>query len=420
MRRVELLDWLNPLKIVRGHLSHTTKHDIVNLFKLPFANLEDKDSIRRFQSELLALTSKEFCVSFSLARTGFYFLLKQLQLPTGTKIALPPIIIKAYLDVVLDLGYSPLFFDLDRQTGGPSKSSLKQVLDDGARVIVIPYLFGVVPDLSAIEDILLNSKVYVIEDVSQSIGCKFQGKLVGSLGHAAIYSSSAVKYLDTYGGGHIMINDVETFHELEVYSKSLPMLTKTTLAKKIFVSLTRNILSSRQVFPIVFLLMRTLNRLGYTKFSRLVGNRDTSPIDELPDKWFCRYSSFQAEIGLKKLHQFYLNIANLISLGAIYDNRIPAEIRFNSVSESFSIRWQYILLLENFSAVRSHFLQWGIDVCQTSLVHIADLPKYGWSSNKSVSKEIYDKAVYLPFYLDLRQKEIERILDAFDSLNFKS
>ena len=400
------------MAIVRGRLSHTLYEDFEYLLKNVFLSMPSNTSnIDAFQKRFKTEIDRRFCVSFQYARTGLYFVLKSMNLPKGTKVIMPSIMIKAYLDVVLDLDLVPVFVDNDTSTGGPSISSLKQEIDGGARVFVLVYLFGIVPNLNDIEKVVKQNGVFVIEDFSQAMGGSFAEIKAGSFGDVSIYSSSAVKIIDTFGGGHVFTDDREIFESLENYKNKLPQPSKLFLSKKIFKSVIRNLVSNKFVFTVlIFPVMKVLNYLGKDSFVRFVGKRSFSPIGTLPRDWFQQFSEIQARMGIQRLNNYLSENSITLGISSKYDEAIPEAARLRGPFESNVFRWQYIVYLEDFKKARKFYLRHGIDVAQTSLIELSNLPEYGWTLNNPGARQIFTQGTYLPFYKELSKKSIKKII----------
>jgi dTDP-4-amino-4,6-dideoxygalactose transaminase len=145
------------------------------------------------------------------------------------------------------------------------------------------------------------------------------------------------------------------------------------------------------------------------------------PISALPSSWFHRFSSLQASLGVRKLKTFDAVCEKVRLIADDLDNIIPIRYRLNSVSNSKSIRWQYIIFSKSFENTRSFFWKYRIDVCRTSLINISDLPLYGWNNDFFVAKSIYDEAIYIPFYPKLSNKnrqQLNRSLSSYFRLSF--
>ena len=283
------------MSISRGRISHTLRDDFVSLKSAVFGTLQDEKTIVEFEKNFAKYVDREYCHAYPFARTALYFTLLQLNLPQKSVVLMPSIMIKAFIDVVLDLGLTPEFVDSDIESGFANLEHLETKLKEKPSVYVMTYLFGIVPDLSAVKNLLSKYPTFVIEDFSQCLNGEYNDIRVGKIGNVALYSSSAVKTVDTYGGGML-------FHDSEELSKyhadqiqKLENPSRLFLFSKILNSLIKNLATRRLVFSLfTFPFLRLVQKLGSDKFDRFVGNRSNSPINSLPSEWFQRYTSVQA------------------------------------------------------------------------------------------------------------------------------
>lgn len=404
--------------VVRGRLSHSLLEDCSYLIAATTSRVNcDGSMTRLFQSEFKRILGRQFCVSFQFARTGLYFALKALDLEAGTKIILPSVMIKAYVDVVLDLDLVPIFVDSDPRTGGPDIESLREAVNEGGRVFVLVYLFGIIPDLHVINEVISQENIFVIEDFSQAIDGSFREFRSGGFGDISIYSSSAVKIVDTFGGGHVFCDDEVIYEKLSAFEKTLKKPEKFFILRRGILSLFRNCISNRYFFnAIVFPLIKLFDFLGKAGYVNFVGKRPLSPIQSLPQEWFRKYTELQAKIGLQRLQKFKKENEETRLIADFYDLAIPISSRMSPPKDSKTFRWQYIFYHSNFEKCRKEFLKNRIDVAQTSLVNLSSLPEYGWNLDYKGARKVHEDAIYIPFFKELEISEARRVARVIQSL----
>jgi dTDP-4-amino-4,6-dideoxygalactose transaminase len=401
---------LNP--IVRGRFSHNARDD-VSALTYPFRLKQSLNKVEMYENEMSSYVGSSHCVSFGFARTAFWAVLKSLSLPNNSKIILPSITIKAMLDVVLHLGHVPLFVDTDPKTGCVDLDSLEELLKENPRVILLTYLFGVVPNVEEIVGTIRKSSVFIVEDFSQCLNGEFKSQKVGTFGDVSILSTSAVKTLDTYGGGLLFTNDEMIHRKLRQIRSSLREQTPLEYYRRVLTSLIKNLLTGRSFFPFIAPIIFVLARVKSRHFTHFVGSRSKEPITALPEEWFVRLSKWQAACGLKYLNRVKINDAARTSIAKRYS------VEFSFIGSkfrdfTFSTFWQCIVLDDNPKIIRAKLASLGIDSAQTSLILLSELPAYGWdlSEKNKGAKVIYSKGVYIPLYHQLKEKEITRILKA--------
>ncbi len=108
-------------------------------------------------------------------------------------------------DAVLKADLKVDTFDLTNQRGGINWEQVASLLTDRHAAVVIPHLFGVPTDFRPILEPARKLGIWVIEDCAHALGSKIDGKMVGTLGDAALFSFNYDKPLSLGGGGALVI-----------------------------------------------------------------------------------------------------------------------------------------------------------------------------------------------------------------------
>ena len=408
------------LPISRGRISHTLFEDLVWLVRSVFSKINDSQTVTRFETTFAKYVGRKHCTVFPFARTGIHAVLKNLDLPEGSVVLMPPITIKPILDVVLDLKLVPVFVDIDQSTVCFSESALTDALKSSPRVAILTYLFGIVPDVEALCKTLRNAGVFIIEDFSQCLNGKFRGDQIGSFGDVSVYSASSVKTLDTYGGGFIFTDDDKMAKSLGDSQRELSKPSRSRLIKKVQTDLIRNFASQPIVFALLtFPVLRFLTWRGGSKLTKFTGDRDQQPLPSLPAEWFESYTSIQAKVGLQQLKKMEEK-----------DTKRKSAINQINISHNFKDRpigkdggenvfWQYIVYADNFPEFQKQLTSRGVDCATTSLVKISGLESYPFQGVTPNADRLYSNGVYLPCYHQLTKTQISRISNALSELEPK-
>ena len=408
------------LPISRGRISHTLFEDLVWLVRSVFSKINDSQTVTRFETTFAKYVGRKHCIVFPFARTGIHAVLKNLDLPEGSVVLMPPITIKPILDVVLDLKLVPVFVDIDQSTVCFSESALTDALKSSPRVAILTYLFGIVPDVEALCKTLRNAGVFIIEDFSQCLNGKFRGDQIGSFGDVSVYSASSVKTLDTYGGGFIFTDDDKMAKSLGDSQRELSKPSRSRLIKKVQTDLIRNFASQPIVFALLtFPVLRFLTWRGGSKLTKFTGDRDQQPLPSLPAEWFESYTSLQAKVGLQQLKQ--MEEKDTKRKSAI--NQINSSHNFKDrpigKDGGENVFWQYIVYADNFSEFQKQLNSRGVDCATTSLVKISGLESYPFQGVTPNADRLYSNGVYLPCYHQLTKTQISRISNALSELEPK-
>ena len=92
-------------------------------------------------------------------------------------------------------GYEPIFVDVDKNTGNLDVEQIENNLTDQVVGILPVHLFGKSAELNKIMEIAKKYNLFVVEDVAQAFGSKYNDKLLGTFGNAGCFLFFQVKIL---------------------------------------------------------------------------------------------------------------------------------------------------------------------------------------------------------------------------------
>ena len=126
----------------------------------------------------------------------------------GDEVIVTPRSFLASAAAAVAVGATPVFADVDFDSGNITPKTIKEVITSRTRAIVPVHLGGWPADMPAIMDLANEHGIMVIEDCAQAHGASINGQLVGSFGHVAAFSFCQDKIMSTGGeGGMITTSD---------------------------------------------------------------------------------------------------------------------------------------------------------------------------------------------------------------------
>ncbi len=403
---------MNPFirKIPRGVIYHQVSESFRYLLASLFMPLGGREKVGEFERAFAAYCDRKHCVAFPLARIAIYFVLKDLALPKGSEVILPPITIKGIVDVVLELGLVPVYVEMDPETINFEMNDLRKKINPKVRVAIITPLFGLVPDIAAMMTLFRGHGIFVIEDFSQCLNARFDGKRVGTFGDVGIYSSSSIKMLDTLGGGLAITDDDPTHDGLRRAQSGLFPADRKLLVRKAWVNLVRNVATTQPVFSLMtFPLLQFIRKRDAGSALKQTGHRDKGRLPALPRVWFCKYSSVQAEIGLAHIDAVLAgDKARVANVAFVKANSGMA--RFPATTEtSDNVYWQLIVLVPSAVEAQGFFARRGIDSATSSLELVCALKEYPNRVDLPIAERVYRNGLLIPCFPELSRADIERI-----------
>ena len=135
----------------------------------------------------------------------------------GDEVITTPISWVATANVILEVGATPVFADIDPVTRNIDLDKVEAAITPRTRAIIPVYLAGKPVDMDRLYAIATKHKLRVIEDAAQAIGSSWKGKPIGSFGDLVSFSFQANKNITTAEGGCLVLNNAEEATLAEKY-----------------------------------------------------------------------------------------------------------------------------------------------------------------------------------------------------------
>jgi dTDP-4-amino-4,6-dideoxygalactose transaminase len=135
----------------------------------------------------------------------------------GDEVITTPISWVATANVILEVGATPVFADIDPVTRNIDLDKLEAAITPHTRAIIPVYLAGLPVDMDRLYAIAAKHQLRVIEDAAQALGSSWHGKRIGSFGDMVSFSFQANKNITTSEGGCLVLNNADEVRLAEKY-----------------------------------------------------------------------------------------------------------------------------------------------------------------------------------------------------------
>jgi dTDP-4-amino-4,6-dideoxygalactose transaminase len=125
----------------------------------------------------------------------------------GDEVITTPISWVATANVILEVGATPVFADIDPVTRNIDLDKVEAAITPRTKAIIPVYLAGKPVDMDRLYAIAARHKLRVVEDAAQAIGSTWKGKPIGSFGDFVSFSFQANKNITTSEGGCLVLNN---------------------------------------------------------------------------------------------------------------------------------------------------------------------------------------------------------------------
>lgn len=320
--------------------------------------------VLELEERLAQFTGAKYCVTVSSGTEALLISLMALGIGPGDEIITTPFTFVATAEVIVLLGATPVFVDIEPDTCNIDASKIEAAITERTRAIMPVSLYGQPADMDEINAIAArHGNLPVVEDAAQSFGATYKGKKSCNLSTIGCTSFFPSKPLGCYGdGGAIFTNDeglAQACREIRVHGQS--------------------------------------QRYVHTRVG--VGGR---------------MDTIQCAIVLAKLERFDWEVKRRMALGAIY-NRLLDEARVCRIvqrTDRTSVFAQYTLLLDDRAAMQDVMKGAGIPFAVHYPVPLNQQPAYeAWAAGGEtpVAQASSEKVMSLPMSPDLSEDMVGEI-----------
>ncbi|MFN9708260.1 MAG: DegT/DnrJ/EryC1/StrS family aminotransferase [Burkholderiales bacterium] len=180
------------------------------------------ENVQAFERNFARYVGSKYCVMVNSGSSSnllmvaalFYTKNPKLKLNRGEEVIVPAVSWSTTYYPLYQYGLRIKFVDIDLNTLNYDLEQLKQAVTDRTRMIMAVNLLGNPNNFEAINQIIGERDIVLIEDNCESMGARFQGKYAGTFGVMGSYSSFFSHHISTMEGGLIITDDEEIYHIL--------------------------------------------------------------------------------------------------------------------------------------------------------------------------------------------------------------
>ena len=185
--------------------------------------------VYELEERLADYVGSKYCISCSSGTDALLIPLIAKGIGPGDAVFVPSFTYIATAESPSQLGATPFFVDVKKDTFNLDVESFKQAIVDCKKLnlrpsVVIPVdLFGQPADIDNIKEVAEENNIKVLIDGAQSFGAITKNRRVGSMGDATTTSFFPAKPLGCYGDGGAIFtnndNDAEIINSIRLHGK---------------------------------------------------------------------------------------------------------------------------------------------------------------------------------------------------------
>lgn len=324
--------------------------------------------VTELEERLSDYVGGKHCITVSSGTEALLISLMCLGIGPGDEVITTPFTFVATAEVIVLLGATPVFVDIEPDTCNVDASKIEAAITSKTRAIMPVSLYGQPADMDEINEIATrHGNIPVIEDAAQSFGAIYKGRRSCNLSTIGCTSFFPSKPLGCYGdGGAIFTNDdamAQACREIRVHGQS--------------------------------------KRYVHTRIG--VGGR---------------MDTMQCAILLAKLERFDWEVERRIEIGSRYNALIDQQqvLRIQQRSNRTSVFAQYTIFAEEREVLQKKLMELGVPTAVHYPVPLNQQPAYRFVHKRKktpIAQKLAGRVMSLPMHPYLssdQQRDIVRSL----------
>lgn len=169
--------------------------------------LNDGDITRQFEAKIANLLNVKYTIAVTSGTIAIFLSLKSLGVGYDDEVIIPDITFIATANAAEMCGAKVILVDIDSKTLNIDVKAISRAITKKTKAIVPVHVTGRGADMKAILKIAKENNIFVVEDATEALLSKQNGKYLGTLGDAGCFSLSPNKTITTGQGGFIVTDN---------------------------------------------------------------------------------------------------------------------------------------------------------------------------------------------------------------------
>jgi dTDP-4-amino-4,6-dideoxygalactose transaminase len=163
--------------------------------------------VRAFEREFAAWIRCDKAIAMANGTLALEAAIKALNIGPGDEVIVTPRTFIASVSCVINAGASPVFADVNRDSGLITPETALKVVSPATRAVIPVHLAGWPCDMPGFTSLAVDLGIAIIEDCAQAHGAKIDGRSVGTFGDIGAWSFCQDKIMTTGGEGGMVNTD---------------------------------------------------------------------------------------------------------------------------------------------------------------------------------------------------------------------
>lgn len=163
--------------------------------------------MEEFEKRVSALFGKKYGIMVNSGSSANLVAIELLNLPPGSEVITPILTFSTTVAPLINKGLIPVFVDVKPGEYVIDVEKIEKAVSKKTKALMIPIMFGLVPDMEKLQKLAKKYKLVFIEDSCDAVVSKFNNKPTGTysdISTTSFYGSHVIT--GAGGGGMVMVN----------------------------------------------------------------------------------------------------------------------------------------------------------------------------------------------------------------------
>jgi len=189
------------------NLTNEEQREVIKVMESQMLTLLHGEYVKEFEKEFSNYLGVKHAIAVNTGTAALHIAIAALDIGPGDEVIVPPFTFIATASSILHNNAIPIFADIDAKSYTLDPDSVKKKITSRTKAIIPVHLAGITANMGSLIDLANDHHLSIIEDACQSIGAKYKGKKVGSIGDVGCFSFYPSKNITTGEGGMITTSD---------------------------------------------------------------------------------------------------------------------------------------------------------------------------------------------------------------------
>jgi len=187
-------------------LNNLFKKEKACLFAHGFEKFRKRFHVREFEKQCARKMKTKFALAVTSGTSAIKIGLKALGVKPGDEVITQGFNFIATVEAIIDVGAKPIMCNIDDSLN-MCPEDLQKLITKKTKAIIPVHMLGVSCKMDQIKKIAKKNKIKILEDNCESMGAKYRGDFLGTLGEVGVVSYDFGKTITCGEGGMIFTNN---------------------------------------------------------------------------------------------------------------------------------------------------------------------------------------------------------------------